>query len=98
VEIFIFGYFLVGSFSLLLVVASVIESCSFLFAHNPVVLECLGMATIATAMLSLSKPISASDSSSAAAGKSIQETEEVEVVCQKETVCETDETELTTND
>lgn len=56
-ELFVFGYFLVGSFSLLVVLASVIESCSFLFAHNPVVLETLGVVTIVTAMLSLSKPI-----------------------------------------
>ena len=55
-EIFIFGYFLVGSFSLVLVLASVIESCSFLFAHNPMVLEGLGVATIVTAMLSLTTP------------------------------------------
>lgn len=59
-EIFIFGYFIVGSFSLLLVLASVVESCSFIFAHNPLVLECLGMATIVTAMLSLSTPVGAS--------------------------------------
>ena len=45
-----------GSFSLLVLLASTIESCTFLFAHNPLVLECLGVVTIIIAMLSLAQP------------------------------------------
>lgn len=63
VEVFVFGYFLVGSFSLIVVLASVIESCSFLFAHQPVILEGLGVVTVVTAMLSLSKPFTSSNTS-----------------------------------
>ena len=57
VELFFFGYFFVGSFSLVIALAAIIESASFLFAHSPTVLESVGVATIIVAMLSLSKPI-----------------------------------------
>jgi len=57
VEIFFFGYFFVGSFSLVIALAAIIESTSFIFARNPIVLECVGVATIIVAMLSFSKPI-----------------------------------------
>ena len=91
VETFFFGYFLVGSFSLLVVLASAVESSLFVFGHNPKVLECAGLATLCVALLSLSKPITqelGSDNAKMAEEKtkSVTDAEGKDVACGPELV------------